>query len=90
VISGLVAPRRGRVMLGDDNLTAVPARTRGERDRTLSPVDALFPVPGERRTQLTGSLSAGEQQMRPIGRALKARARDLLSDERLTRAYLGL
>ena len=115
VISGLVAPRRGRVMLGDDDLTEVPAharvdrgvvqvpegrrlfpfmtvaenlllgahagRARGERERTLAHVYALFPVLDERRTQLAGSLSGGEQQMCAIGRALMARPRLLMLDE---------
>src|SRR5207245_3969130 len=31
VISGLVTPRRGRVMLGDDDLTAIPAHARVNR-----------------------------------------------------------
>ena len=114
VISGLVAPRRGRVLLNDEDLTALPAhrrvdrgivqvpegrrlfpfmtvaenlllgahadRARGERDRTLAHVYGLFPVLGERRTQLAGSLSGGEQQMCAIGRALMALPRILMLD----------
>ncbi len=115
VISGLVAPRRGRVVFGDQDLTAVEPhrrvnlgivqvpegrrlfpfmtvvenlllgahieRARSERDRTLEYVYALFPVLGDRRTQLAGSLSGGEQQMCAIGRALMARPRVLMLDE---------
>jgi branched-chain amino acid transport system ATP-binding protein len=115
VISGLVTPRRGRVLLNDADLTGVPAhrrvdrgivqvpegrrlfpfmtvaenlllgahaaRARDERDRTLAHVYELFPVLGERRTQLAGSLSGGEQQMCAIGRALMARPRILMLDE---------
>jgi branched-chain amino acid transport system ATP-binding protein len=115
VISGLVAPRRGRVLLNDEDLTALPAhrrvdrgivqvpegrrlflfmtvaenlllgahgdRARSERDRTLAHVYGLFPVLGERRTQLAGSLSGGEQQMCAIGRALMALPRILMLDE---------
>src|SRR6266478_1591110 len=56
-------------------------RARGERDRTLAHVYGLFPVLGERRTQLAGSLSGGEQQMCAIGRALMALPRILMLDE---------
>ena len=115
VISGLVTPRRGRVVLDGQDLTTVPAharvdlgvvqvpegrrlfpfmsvtenlllgahtpRARGERDATLKYVYTLFPVLAERRGQLAGSLSGGEQQMCAIGRALMARPRLLMLDE---------
>jgi branched-chain amino acid transport system ATP-binding protein len=44
-------------------------------------VFALFPRLAERRAQLAGSLSGGEQQMLAIGRALMTRGRLLLLDE---------
>ncbi|EHJ46584.1 Phosphonate-transporting ATPase [Solidesulfovibrio carbinoliphilus subsp. oakridgensis] len=44
-------------------------------------VYGLFPVLFERRTQMGGTLSGGEQQMLAIGRALLARPKLLLLDE---------
>jgi len=126
VISGLVTPRRGRVVLDGQDLTRVPAhhrvdlgivqvpegrrlfpfmsvadnlvlgahtpRAREAREQTLRYVYGLFPVLHDRRAQLAGSLSggeqqmcaigrAGEQQMCAIGRALMARPRVLMLDE---------
>jgi branched-chain amino acid transport system ATP-binding protein len=59
------------------------AYTRGndEVEESLNQVYALFPILKERRRQLAGTMSGGEQQMLAIGRGLMARPKILLLDE---------
>jgi branched-chain amino acid transport system ATP-binding protein len=52
-----------------------------EIDDDIEKVFALFPRLKERRHQLAGTMSGGEQQMLAIGRSLMARPRVLLMDE---------
>ena len=54
---------------------------RRQRSEGLEAVLAIFPVLRERRQQLAGSLSGGEQQMLALGRGLMAQPDLLLLDE---------
>ena len=54
---------------------------KAERSRTLDLVFSIFPVLAERRKQLAGTMSGGEQQMLAVGRGLMMKPRLLMLDE---------
>jgi branched-chain amino acid transport system ATP-binding protein len=84
---GLVlVPERRRLfpfmtVLENLEIGAYAASARRVAATTIEEVFALLPVLAERRRQVAGTLSGGEQQMLAIGRALMARPQALLLDE---------
>ena len=66
-----------------ENLELGAYRAKGGKrlDEKLKNVFELFPVIGERKIQLAGTLSGGEQQMLAIARGIMANPRILLLDE---------
>jgi branched-chain amino acid transport system ATP-binding protein len=67
----------------EDNLLlgAYSRRARPDRAATLAAVYSVFPRLAERRGQLAGTLSGGEQQMAAIGRGLMGKPAVLMLDE---------
>jgi branched-chain amino acid transport system ATP-binding protein len=57
------------------------AEAKKRRKETLDWAFSIFPVLQERRGQLAGTLSGGEQQMVAVGRGLMARPKLLMLDE---------
>jgi len=70
-------------MTVEDNLLlgAYSRRSRADRATTIARVYELFPRLAERRAQLAGTLSGGEQQMAAIGRGLMGKPAVLMLDE---------
>jgi branched-chain amino acid transport system ATP-binding protein len=86
VKQGLVMVPEGRGVFSRMTITenlqmGAYVRSDDEIDADIEKVFAIFPRLKERRAQLAGTMSGGEQQMLAMGRALMARPRVLLLDE---------
>ena len=62
-------------------LGAFTKRARPQTKETLEWVTSLFPIIRDRKNQLAGKMSGGEQQMIAIGRGLMSKPRLLMLDE---------
>ena len=84
---GLVLVPEGRqlfstmTVLENLEMGATPGHARASLRSTLDQVFTMFPRLAERRAQLAGTLSGGEQQMLAIARGLMARPKILMFDE---------
>jgi branched-chain amino acid transport system ATP-binding protein len=70
-----------KMTIEENLLLGAFARKDGEIKKDLNAAYDLFPILGERRSQLAGTFSGGEQQMLAMSRAMMSRPKLLMLDE---------
>jgi len=70
-----------KMTIEENLLLGAFARRDGEIKKDLEAAYELFPILGERRNQLAGTFSGGEQQMLAMSRAMMSRPKLLMLDE---------
>src|SRR5450631_801675 len=70
-----------KMTIEENLLLGAFARRDGEIKKDLNAAYDLFPILGERRNQLAGTFSGGEQQMLAMSRAMMSRPKMLMLDE---------
>jgi len=83
--SGVAAVPEGHRVLSrlsvDDNLRAAGSLSKDDPGPALANVYGIFPELTERKSQIAGTLSGGQQQMLALGHALMSNPRYVLLDE---------
>lgn len=60
---------------------SLTAEAKAKRNETMEYIYGLFPILGERKKQMAGTLSGGEQQMLAVGRGLMGHPKMMMFDE---------
>ena len=83
-VTGLIPSSSGEIIYNEKHIEKVPGHTRKDKKEIEDSLEMIyhhFPRLKERRNQVAGTLSGGEQQMLAMGRALMSKPEMILLDE---------